>query len=95
MNGFEKVSIIFTCFPSLFSSQGKMNLTHLPYTLDLLRRKIYETEKICPSTQNDIRLDAIFSILLVCTPRYGQAQAEIRQFVISLISLIFSGYNAG
>lgn len=71
-------------------SQGKMNLTNLPYTLDLLRRKIYETGKLHPSTQNDIRLDAIFSTLLVCTPRYEQSQAEIHQFVISLISLIFS-----
>lgn len=56
-------------------------------TLDLIRGKIYATGRIKPCLANDMRLDALFSALLVCRPRYeGEHVAEMDQLMLTMIS---------
>ena len=61
--------------------------TLMAQTLDLLRDKIYATGRIKPCPANDIKLDALFSALLVCKPRYEREHGdEMDRIMLSMIS---------
>ncbi len=55
----------------------------------LLRAKVYETVRIAKSTENDIRLDLIFTALLVCMPRYYEHRGEVNAQVAAMLRRFF------
>ena len=56
-------------------------------TLDCIRKKLYETGRIKPCVQSDMRLDALLIALLFCRRKYeAEHSQEVDELMLSMIA---------